>query len=242
MPRRKRTPVRIVQRARALIYVRISPRNDGSGELGAEAQRAQAEQYAKLYGLEVVGVVEDLHVSGGTLDRPGLQRALAILRKGEADTLIVAKLDRLVRSVRGLGELLEEHFGAGRASLCSVAEQLDTRSASGRLVANILASVAQWERETISERTIAALAVKRRRGERTGEVPFGYQATPSGKLEENEREQAALKFMRGLRKRGETLRGVVAELNASPHRARGECWHLTSVARILRHDEGRDDG
>ena len=84
---------------------------------------------------------------------PGLQRALALLKTGPVEALLVVKLDRLTRSVVDLGQLIETYFAPGKAALMSVAEQIDTHSAAGRLVLNILASVSQWERETIAERT-----------------------------------------------------------------------------------------
>src|SRR5216684_2636542 len=85
------------------------------------------------------------------LDRPGLQRALAMLKAGEGEALLGVKLDRLTRSVVDLGTLVERYFVPGKAALLSVGEQIDTRSAAGRLVLNVLASVSQWEREAIGE-------------------------------------------------------------------------------------------
>jgi hypothetical protein len=99
---------------------------------------AKVAAYAELYDLELVEVVVDAGASAKTLDRPGLVRALGMLRRGgEAEALLVVKLDRLTRSVRDLGELVERHFAPGKAALLSVGEQIDTRGAAGRLVLNI---------------------------------------------------------------------------------------------------------
>jgi DNA invertase Pin-like site-specific DNA recombinase len=84
--------------------------------------------------------------------------------------LVALKLDRLTRSVSGLSELMDRFNAEGKA-LISVRDSLDTTSAGGRLVANIMASVAQWEREIISERTRDALAEKKRQGVRLGRPP-----------------------------------------------------------------------
>ena len=81
--------------------------------------------------------------------------------------MIIAKLDRLTRSVKDLAELLERFQRRG-VSLVSVAESLDTGSAAGRLVINIMTAVSQWEREAIGERTRDAFAHTGR-----GEVPLG---------------------------------------------------------------------
>jgi site-specific DNA recombinase len=91
-----------------------------------------------------------------------MARVLDLVQSREVGMVIVAKLDRLTRSVRDLAVLLEQFQRRG-VSLVSVAESLDTGSASGRLVLNIMVSVSQWEREAIGERT-------RRHGPQKGEA------------------------------------------------------------------------
>src|SRR6202035_829475 len=100
------------------------------------------------------------------------------------------KLDRLTRSVADLAELLKRFERRG-VSLVSVADSLDTRSAAGRLVLNIIVSVSQWEREAIGERARDAMHHKRANGERVGTVPFGYRVGADGvRLEAEPAEQA----------------------------------------------------
>lgn len=144
-----------MSKTRAVAYVRVSTEKQADAGQSLEAQQAKLAAYASLYELELVEVVVDAGVSAKTLNRPGLQRALAMLESGAADALVVVKLDRLTRSVRDLGELVEGVFAEKGAALLSVSEQIDTRSAAGRLVLNVLASVSQWEREAIGERTAA---------------------------------------------------------------------------------------
>jgi site-specific DNA recombinase len=97
-----------------------------------------------------------------------------------------------------------------------VAEQVDTRTASGRLVLNLLVSVAQWEREAIGERTSAALVAKRRRGEKTGgDLPFGYDSGPGGRLIENPQEQGVMRLIEDLRQRGYGYKLTARVLNES---------------------------
>jgi len=86
-------------------------------------------------------------LSGKSLERPGLKKALRMLDQGKANALIVVKLDRLTRSVLALGVLLQQYFLRERFYLLSVTESLDTRNAMGRFVLYILALIAQWERE-----------------------------------------------------------------------------------------------
>jgi DNA invertase Pin-like site-specific DNA recombinase len=201
-----------------------------------DAQRAKLDAYAALYDLVLVDVIVDAGVSAKTLDRPGLQRALGMLRTGQASALLVAKLDRLTRSVKDLGTLVEDYFLSDKITLLSVADSIDTRTAAGRLVLNVLGSVAQWERETIGERTTDALRHKRNKGEKTGgDVPYGFRLADDGKtLRPDAAEQALLKAIREARQRGLSQRAVVADLTRQGFTTRkGTTLRLTQVQRIM---------
>jgi len=151
----------------------------------------------------------------------------------QVQAVIVAKLDRLTRSVKDLCELLEVFERRGVA-LISVAESLDTSSASGRLVMNIMAAVSQWEREAIAERTRDALRHKRDKGERVGNIAFGFRLSADGKhVEPDGDEQAVLREIDQLRNSGVSLRRIAALLNAKALRTRrGTAWRLEHVARL----------
>ena len=170
-------------RTRAVAYVRVSTDEQSDRGVSLDAQRARIEAYASIYDLEIITVESDT-ASGKTLERPALQRALSALDRGGAAALIVAKLDRLTRSVRDLGELLELFRPGSGVALLSVGEQVDTRSAAGRLVLHLLTSVAQWEREAIGERTSSAMRHMRAQGLYTGgRAPYGFRVAPDGALE-----------------------------------------------------------
>jgi site-specific DNA recombinase len=218
---------------KAVAYLRVSTEDQAARGVSLEAQRAKIEAYAGLYDLDLVAVVEDAGVSARTMDRPGLQRALAMLARGEAQALIVLKLDRLTRSVRDLGELLEGPFA--RAALLSVGEQIDTRTAGGRLVLNVLASVAQWERETIGERTATAMAHKKTKGERVGAVPYGYGlGADRHALVLVAAEQAVIAEARRLKASGLALRAIAAELERAGMVARnGRRFEAAQVQRMV---------
>jgi DNA invertase Pin-like site-specific DNA recombinase len=123
-------------------------------------------------------------------------------------------------------------------ALVSVAESLDTGSAAGRLVLNIMTAVSQWEREAIGERTRDALSHKRRNGERVGNLAYGYRLADDGQhLEPDPGEQEALAAIRRLRGEGLPLRGIAAALNQRQVcTRRGTAWRLESVARVLKQD------
>ena len=120
----------------------------------------------------------------------------------------------------------------------SVAESLDTGSAAGRLVLNIMTAVSQWGREAIGERTRDALNHKRGKGERVGNIQFGYRLCSDRRhVEPDPGEQAVLAEIQSLRQNGQTLRGIAASLNQRALRTRrGSGWRLEHMARILKQD------
>jgi DNA invertase Pin-like site-specific DNA recombinase len=129
---------------------------------------------AVVQGADLVEVIIDAGESAKSLNRPGMACLLSLVDAGAADAVIIAKLDRLTRSVKDLAELLERLNRRG-VSLVSVAESLDTGTEEGRLVLNIMTAVSQWEREAIGERTRDAMHHKRANGERVGTVRFGFR-------------------------------------------------------------------
>lgn len=230
-------------KTRVLLYTRCSTTEQAEEGMSIDAQMAKLDAYARLYDLEVVGEHSDPGVSaksfGGlqrTLERrTGLAQVLARLDAGEADGIAVMKLDRLSRSVRDLDELVSGWF-SDRFALFSVSEQLDTRSAGGRMVLNILASVAQGERETIGERTAAALSLKRSRQEYCGgHAPYGWVRQQDGTLSINLGERHAIARATTWRSLGLSLRQIGAALEAEGIYPRsGKRWHAETVGALIR--------
>jgi len=222
---------------KVIAYARVSTTDQADLGISLDAQQAKMTAYASLYGLEIVETIVDAGESAKSLNRPGLQRALGLLRSGKADGLVIAKLDRLTRSVADWQVLIDSLFGekAGK-QLFSVVDAIDTRTAAGRLVLNVLLSVAQWERETTAERTREALRFKIRNGERCGKVRFGYDLCDDGRtLTENAEEQQTIALMRELRAAGFSLQAIADELtarNVKTKEGRTQ-WVHTAVNRIL---------
>jgi DNA invertase Pin-like site-specific DNA recombinase len=156
-------------------YVRVSTDKQPERGISLEAQAEKIRAMALVQGAELSEIIVESGESAKSLNRPGMAKLLAMVEEGQVKAVIVAKLDRLTRSVKDLCELLERFERRGVA-LVSVAESLDTGSAAGRLVLNIMAAVSQWEREAIGERTRDAMRHKRSQGECS--VP-GFQATAS---------------------------------------------------------------
>jgi DNA invertase Pin-like site-specific DNA recombinase len=220
---------------KAIGYARVSTDKQADRGVSLEAQTAKVQAMAAVQDAELVEVIVDAGESAKSLNRPGMERLLSLVDSGAADVVIVAKLDRLTRSVRDLAELLERFQRRG-VSLVSVAESLDTGSAAGRLVLNIMVSVSQWEREAIGERTRVAMSFKKAQGERVGAVPFGYRLAADGvHLEAEPREQEIIARIRALSQDGLTTRRIAAHLNREGFRLRGGAeWSFGRVAQILR--------
>ena len=211
---------------KAIGYIRVSTDDQAVNGNSLGIQRNKIASMAALQDADLLDVIVD-DASARDLNRPGMQRVLNMVKGREVDAVIVYKLDRLTRSVRDLGALLELFDKAG-VSLVSVSESLDTRTAAGRLVLNVMGSVAQWEREAIAERTREALQAKRARGERTGNIPYGYRLAEDGThLEQEPDEQRILRLIKRRRKAGLTLRAIASELNGRGIRTRkgGEWKH-----------------
>ena len=217
-----------------IAYLRVSTGKQADQGLSLDVQQEKVTAYAQLYDLEVVEVIVDAGESAKTLQRPGLQRALILLQTGQAAALLIIKLDRLTRSVADLGRLIDEYFAPGKAELLSVSEQIDTRSASGRLVLNILASVSQWEREIIAERTRDVMRHKQKHGEYIGgHIPYGFEVI-DGELVANRLEQDVIRQAQTLYANGLSLRKVSAVLDQQGFQARtGAVFHPAQIQRMI---------
>jgi site-specific DNA recombinase len=216
-------------------YIRVSTDKQADTGLSLQAQREKLRAMAVVHGTDLADIIVDAGESAKNLDRPGMERILDLVRGGEVDTVIVAKLDRLTRSVRDLADLLELFQRKG-VSLVSVAESLDTGSAAGRLVLNIMVSVSQWEREAIGERTRDALQLKRSRREFLGNCPYGFRLSADGRtLEPDPAEQRVRRMITRLREQGRSLRQIAAYLNKERRFTRsGSPWMHCYVARVLK--------
>jgi len=197
---------------RAVGYVRVSTTEQATSGLGLEAQRAALASAAARLGAPLAAVYEDAGLSGSLAaeDRPGLLAAIDALRRG--DILLVAKRDRLGRDVVAVA-LVERLVARKGARVVSAAgEGTDGDDPTAILMRRIIDAFSEHERLLIGSRTKAALRAKRARGERAGNVPFGFRATPEGRLEPNEREQAVIAEAVALRAAGRSFRDTTLDL------------------------------
>jgi DNA invertase Pin-like site-specific DNA recombinase len=166
---------------RCAVYTRKSSEEGLEREFNSlHAQREACEAFIRSQQGEgwrlVEAAYDDGGISGGTMDRPGLQQLLANIRAGKVDTVVVYKVDRLTRSLTDFAKMVEV-FDAHGVSFVAVTQQFNTTTSKGRLTLNILLSFAQFEREVTGERIRDKIAASKRKGMwMGGHAPLGYDA------------------------------------------------------------------
>ena len=215
---------------KAIGYVRVSTQEQAEHGYSIDAQKAKIEAYASLYDIALQSIAIDAGISAKSLNRDGLQTVLQALDSGEADAVIIFKLDRLTRDVSDWNYLIKSYFTD--KALLSVSDQIDTRTAAGRLCLNVLMSVAQWEREAIGERTSTALRQKQAQGEHIGSPAYGFKMIDK-KLVQVATECEVIALAQEMKLQGTTLQAIANELNAQGIKTkRGAEWNPSQVKRL----------
>jgi DNA invertase Pin-like site-specific DNA recombinase len=220
--------------ATAIVYLRVSTTEQADSGLGIEAQRAACIAAATAAGLEIGGEYVDAGVSGakGIADRPGLLSALSAVKRG--GVLLVAKRDRIGRDM-GIAIAVESELTRKGAALLSAAgEGSEDDSIGGLIQRRMIDLFAEVEREMIRTRTRAAMAEKKRKGERVSRfLPFGYDLAADGiHLVANEREQMIITLVQSLRADGMSYRAIATALDTTTPREDGKPWQAMSVKRM----------
>lgn len=230
------------ERVPLIEYTRVSTDEQAARGVSLDAQHERIAIYCRTEGLHLEYLFCDAGRTGGDMDRPGLRGALELLDSGAAGGIVVAKLDRLTRSLRDFETLIDRYFLPGRGkSLFVVLDPVDLETATGRMLARIRIAVGQHELETTIERTADAMAHKRRAGERLGTVPYGRAVAADGKtLVDHPAELATITLMRQWRLEGASYRLIADSLNAHdvPSRS-GRPWAASTVQQILARDPAR---
>jgi DNA invertase Pin-like site-specific DNA recombinase len=198
----------------------VSSDKQSDSRAGLKAQRRAIAAACKRHGWRLLEVVEDAGFSATDLKRPGIQEALRLLETADAKALVVAKRDRLSRSLGELTALIASAQKQGWA-LVALDCALDTTTPAGKQVATLLASFAPFERRLISQRTRQALALKRAQGVRLGRPPTISQYA----IDRIRRERAA----------GNSLAAIANGLNADhvPTAQGGRRWYPATIHYTL---------
>ncbi|MDP9223740.1 MAG: recombinase family protein [Actinomycetota bacterium] len=202
-------------------YIRVSTDEQAQSGAGMEAQRVAIEAEAKRRGWKLATLYEDAAASGKSMrGRQGLEKALRAVEAGQADALVVAKLDRLSRSLLDFASLMERSRRRGW-SLVALDLGVDTTTPSGALMANVLASFAEFERRLIGQRTRDALAVRKRQGVKLGR----FKGAPP------DVSRRIVEMHRG----GASLNAIAAKLTAEriPTAQGAVRWYASSVRVIV---------
>ena len=215
----------------AIGYVRVSTEEQAKEGISIDAQSEKLRQYADLHEINLVDIIVDAGASAKSLKRPGLDNALTMLQSGEADALLIYKLDRLTRSVVDLGRLIDEYFK--RYELLSVMDDLNTSSANGRLVLNVLTSIAQWERETICERTADSLQYMKEQRRVYNHLPLGYRDN-GGMLQPIDDEQITVAEIFDMKSKGMSMHKIANSLNERGIVGkRGGAFYASTIRAII---------
>jgi DNA invertase Pin-like site-specific DNA recombinase len=225
---------------KAIAYYRVSTKQQGKSGLGLDGQREALEQFIGQQQGDIIGQYREVE-TGKRADRPELLKAIAHAKRSKA-VLVVAKLDRLSRNVAFLSRLME-------SGVDFVA--CDNPHAN-RFTCHILASVAEFEAQQISDRTKAALASAKRRGIKLGSSRPNHWAgredrrragaqkgaVAAGQVHREQAQDAygdLYAVVLEARAKGQTLRQIAAQLNTEGHTTRnGRPWNQVQVLRVLR--------
>lgn len=209
---------------KVIAYLRVSTEEQSLSGLGLADQRAAIDRAAESRQWCDLTYVSDEGFSAKNLVRPGIAEALRQLGCGEAGVLVVSKLDRLSRSLLDFAQLMETAKRQGW-ELVVLDLAIDTSTPSGALMANVMASFAEYERQLIGQRTSAALQVKKSQGARLGR-PRSLDAAVTQRIVEE-------------RAQGGSLTAIANRLNdeSVPTARGGRCWFPSTVAGVLRSAE-----
>jgi DNA invertase Pin-like site-specific DNA recombinase len=221
---------------RAVAYLRVSTDEQADSRAGLHAQLDACRAHAERARWELASHHADEAISGAApLDRrPALLDALAAMEPG--DTLLVAKRDRLGRDPIAVAMIEAAVARKGGRVVSAAGEGTDDDGPTSILMRRMVDAFAEYERLVIKARTRAAMASKRRRGERVGTIPFGSDLAADGRtLLDNDAERRTLAIILELKARGLSLRGIAARLDAlsiPTKTGRGQ-WSHAALSRIL---------
>lgn len=218
-------------RPRAAGYVRVSTGAQAHEGLSLAEQRKRIKARAAEQDWELVRIYEDAGVSGRREDRPAMLNLLDDL--DGIDKLLVVKLDRLGRRARGMLELFERLEAAGVA-LVSLGDNIDTSTATGRMIPKLMAVLADYESEIVGERVSAVVESRAKAGRHLGAEVYGYRKA-GGKLEPIPHEAEVVRRIFKERAAGRSFVKIVRDLEddkIKPKRAK--CWYQGSISRMVR--------
>jgi site-specific DNA recombinase len=218
---------------RVALYTRVSTEDQAKEGFSLEAQRDRLQAYCLARDWEIAEFYRDDGHSGRTVRRPAYRTMME--ERDRWDTLLVLKMDRIHRNSRNFMDMMDQLSSWGK-NFVSASESLDTTTAMGRFVMDIIQRIAQLESEQIGERVYLGMAQKAKTG--VGilgfTVPIGYDLQ-AGKLVVNAKEAETVREMFELSSEGMPIRGIVKHLNETRKvlTKRSKKWTYIKVNRVL---------
>ncbi len=217
---------------RVAIYTRVSTEDQAKEGFSLAAQEERLRAYCQARGWEIAGTYRDDGHSGRNVKRPAYQKMLE--ERERWDTILVLKMDRIHRNSRHFMEMMEQ-LGESGKDFVSATESLDTTTAMGRFVMDIIQRIAQLESEQIGERVYIGMSQKAKTGPGVlgFPAPLGYEVH-DGALHVNEREAAIVREIFERAKAGETMEHIAHSLSAEGTLTkRKREWSAVQVHRVL---------
>lgn len=229
MAKRKPSPI-----AAAVIYCRVSTRDQGENGVGLEAQETKCREHAARLGLPVLGVHVDVQTGkDGVEDRPGLQQAIAAIQQAPGSVLVAYSVSRVARRQRVLWHVLDDRDGLG-IPLSSATEPFDTATPMGRAMLGMLAVWSTLEADMCAERTRDALAALKARGVKLGGLAMTERR--DGRLRVHDASKAdIIRAVQALNANLKLpLRSLALELQARGIKSTtGKAWHPRTLRKAL---------
>ena len=214
-------------------YIRINYQRIQPKGFTLEEQESQIRHFAAARNLTLKRIIQDEAETSATLDLSGLAEVLQLAESGEITTLIVPRLDRLVRVLHLHQQVLQQLCHESGVNLISIEENVETATACGQRILNIIGILSKWESRRISDRTRELIERKRRIGERVGHAPYGF-VYQNKKLIAAEEEVEIVKLIRQKREMEQLSYSKIAKYlnqNLIPAK-RGGNWYTETVKTV----------
>ena len=214
-------------------YIRINYQRTQPKGFTLEEQESQIRHFAVARNLTLKRIIQDEAETSATLDLSGLEEVLQLAESGEITTLIVPRLDRLVRVLHLHQQVLQKICHESGVNLISIEENVETATACGQRILNIIGILSKWESRRISDRTRELIERKRRIGERVGHAPYGF-VYQNKKLIPAEEEVEIVKLIRQKREIEQLSYSKIAKYlnqNLIPAK-RGGNWYTETVKTV----------
>lgn len=224
-----------LKQKRVGIYVRVSTEMQSSEGYSITGQINQIEEYCQFNNFKVVDVYADRGISGKSMNRPALQRMLQDAKNGHIDCVMVYKTNRLARNTSDLLKIVED-LHKQNVEFFSLSERMEVSTSSGKLMLQVLASFAEFERNNIVDNIFMGQTIRAKEGYYQGNIPYAYDKVPDSKHELmiNQHEANVVKYIFESYAKGHGYRKIANALNHKGYvTKKGNPFSISAVTYIL---------